>query len=100
MFYKQFHILALTIGALTHQTVAASFFCDQGMGGIVCQIGLDKDKSFDYYETLATPQCSPDGSYCVEQFCRDCYSDWWEISISNNGKACGVWCGPLNPDLR
>lgn len=92
-------IFALTVGVLTGQTVATSWYCYQSMMGIKCDIDPGKNQKFVYDESSNLPsQCSPDGQYCFESFNRDAYPDWWEFTISNNGVECTAWCGPVNCD--
>lgn len=101
MHWQQLHIFGMIIGALTYQSMAASFYCSTGIETASCDIGLGNNQDFHYsYSSWPgatnNPSCSPDGTYCVTGMCFDCFENWWEIFVTKNGEACTAYCGSFD----
>jgi len=93
MLCQRLRILALIVGALIHQSAAASFYCDLVNGDYTCEIVLSDNNKFLYDASNPPPQCTGDHKYCVEGMSIS--SDSWDISISNNGGTCFAHCAPI-----
>lgn len=90
----QLRILALIIGWLVHQSMAASFYCNSTNGIVKCLVALGNANDEFYYDSSnPAGACSGDSLYCVTGM--NALAGEWDLWILNNDVACFADCTPI-----
>src|SRR5215469_4472051 len=96
MRYQQLRILAFIVGAFTHKSETALFWCTDEFRVIKCHGDLLGNGNYFYFST--SPGCTPDVFYCAAVTGES--SDGCTISVTDYGKCDSGDCLPQPCNLN